>query len=412
MEVVTPTAGGLTRETTQPGTLMAFESAELYAKISGFLETQTVDIGSKVKKDDVLAVIFDPEAHKAVDLASAQLKHSEATVESVRARIATAKAGIDAAQAALVKSQADVKHFVAELVYRKSELNRIIRLVEQGAVEKKLEDEERERHNSAVAAKDAADAQVLSARAELASAQAKFEEAQADLNEAQSVVAVNQAQLENAEILARYTQIKSAYDGVITERNFFPGAFIRSAAEGGNIPLLAVARIDKLRVVVKVPDRDVPYVDVGDPAEIHIDAIPGQVFKGTVSRFADSEDVGDRTMRTEIDLENTDGRLREGMYGGVTILLKQAEPNSMTIPAKALIEQDGKGSGSVFVVESGKVRKKAVKIGADDGVHVEVITGLSANEQVVVNYNGSIADGLAVKTEAAKLEKPIGSSDH
>ncbi len=389
---------------------MPYESAELYAKISGFLETQTVDIGSKVKKDQVLAVIFDPEAHKAVDLASAQLKHSEATVETVRARIATAKAGIDSAQAALVKSQADVKHFVAELQYRQSELNRIIRLVQQGAVEKKLEDEERERYSSAVAAKDAADAQVLSAKADLASANAKLEEAQADLNEAQSVVAVNQAQLENAEILAKYTQIKSAYDGVITERNFFPGAFIRSAAEGNNIPLLAVARTDKLRVVVKVPDRDVPYVDEGDPAEIQIDAFPNRIFKGTVSRFSNSEDVGDRTMRTEIDLDNTDGKLRAGMYGGVTIVLNEAAEKSMTIPAKALIRQDGKGSGSVYVVENGKVHLKNVQIGSDNGVNVEVISGLNPTDEVVVNYNGSIAEGLAVKTEKAKLEKPMESS--
>ncbi|HEU5115474.1 MAG TPA: efflux RND transporter periplasmic adaptor subunit, partial [Isosphaeraceae bacterium] len=132
--------------------------------------------------------------------------------------------------------------------------------------------------------------------------------------------------------------------------------------------------------------------------------------KGTVSRFSNSEDTGDRTMRTEIDLDNKDGKLRAGMYGGVTIVLSQAEENALTIPAKALIEQDGAGSGSVYVVENGKVRKKNVQIGSDNGVNVEVISGLNLSDEVVVNYNGSIADGLAVKTEKAKLEKPLGSS--
>jgi hypothetical protein len=129
-----------------------------------------------------------------------------------------------------------------------------------------------------------------------------------------------------------------------------------------------------------------------------------------VARFSHSEDVGDRTMRTEIDLENKDGKLRAGMYGGVTIVLEKAGKDAMTVPAKALISQDGAGSGSVFVVEGGKVHKKDVKIGSDNGVNVEVFSGLNASDQVVVNYNGSIAEGLAVKAEQAKLEKLAESS--
>ena len=208
-----------------------------------------------------------------------------------------------------------------------------------------------------------------------------------------------------ARVIADYTRITSPYDGVITARNFFRGDFIRSAADGNSVPILSVSRVDKLRLVVKVPDRDVPFVDRGDPAEIHVDAIPERTFRGTVSRFADSEDPSDRTMHTEIDLDSEGGLLREGMYGSVEIVLNPASEQALTIPSKSLIHQDGKGQGAIYLVRDGMVVRQEVQIGKDNGVTVEVLGGLKPEDAVVVSYSGSISDGLAVRSEGLKRGK-------
>ncbi len=103
-----------------------------------------------------------------------------------------------------------------------------------------------------------------------------------------------------------YTKITSPYNGVVIFRGeaVHPGAFIQSADKGMNEPMLTVAQDDRMRTVIPVPDRDVPFCDLGDPAIIHVDALNDREFKGTVSRIAESEDVNDRTMRVEVDLAN------------------------------------------------------------------------------------------------------------
>ena len=165
--------------------------------------------------------------------------------------------------------------------------------------------------------------------------------------------------------------------------------------------MLAVARTDRVRVVVQVPDRDVPFVDRGDRAIVQVDALPGKKFPAVVSRFADSEDPSDRTMHTEIDLDNSSDLLREGMYGNVTIILEPARKNALTVPSNCLIERNGRGDGAVYVVRDGKIDRRDVQVGKDNGKEVEILKGIAPGDQVVVRYTGSISEGLAVNAEPA-----------
>ena len=121
-----------------------------------------------------------------------------------------------------------------------------------------------------------------------------------------------------------------------------------------------------MRTIVQVPDPDVPFCNLGDPATVRIDALGGRVFKGKVSRMAEAEDLKDRTMRVEIDLPNPDGMLRDGMYGRAIIELEPPSKN-LTIPATCLIEQNGNGEGAVFVVRDGKVKRVPIRVGKDSG---------------------------------------------
>jgi HlyD family secretion protein len=408
VEVAHPRQGGIERTTTQAGSVHAFEHAALYAKVSGYLKAQNVDIGDRVKPGQILAVIDDPEVDKAVDQNQAALDQSQAKVRVAEAKIRSAQAAKAAAEAMVKQAQTMVAAKLSNEVLQAKQLKRIAGLVARDAVEMKLEDEQKDRFDVATAEVGVARAEVISAQAQVMNKEALVEEARADLIEAQANVEVAQANLGRAKVMQDYTRITSPYDGVITVRSFHRGDFIRSASEGGNVPVLAVARTNLMRVVLPVPDTDVPFVNKGDKATLHIVALPGKTFTGVVSRYSESEDSQSRNMRTEVDLPNPDDNLREGMFGRVTLILQAAAPNSVTIPSSGLIGQSGTGSGSVYVVRDGKARKVDVQVGNDNGVESEILSGLTTEDLVITSYNGSITDGTPVHAEL----KPAARSGH
>ncbi len=403
VEVAHPREGGLERKLQQVCSVHAFQYAQLYSKVSGFLKVQHVDIGDRVKKDQLLAVIDVPELLAAVDQADKALDQAKANVQVAEAKIRSAQALKRASEATVEQTKAEVAAKTSFREYRDKQKERIRGLVARQAVEEKLLDEAIDQDEAALGAERTAQAAVLSAQADLASKQALIEQAQADMIEAKANVGVAEANLEKARVMAGYTKITSPYDGVITLRSFHIGDFVRSASEGGGVPVLAVARTDLMRVVIPVPDRDVPFTDKQDKATIVLDALPGRDFHGAVSRFSESENPADRNMRTEVDLPNKDGKLREGMYGKVTILLEPAAAGSVTVPSSSLIRESNAGEGQVYVVRDGKAHKVDVRIGMDNGNETEVVKGLSATDQVIVRYNGALTDGAPVTAESAKL---------
>jgi RND family efflux transporter MFP subunit len=190
---------------------------------------------------------------------------------------------------------------------------------------------------------------------------------------------------------------------VVTKRNFHPGDFVRSADAGGErMPVLAVERTDIMRVIIQVPERDVPFVDCGDPAVVEVDALPGVVFKTRgddkveVSRLAASEDPHTRMMRTEVHVKNPEGKLRRGMFGRVTLTLQVGMPGAFRIPSAALSGKAGAGKGTVRVIRNGKVALVPVACGADNGSEVEILSGLTTEDRVILRAAGPVSEGAAV----------------
>ncbi|WP_406698266.1 efflux RND transporter periplasmic adaptor subunit [Singulisphaera sp. Ch08] len=397
VQVVHPERGGLTRTSTQIGSVHPFQQAHLYAKVSGYLKWQGVDIGSHVKKGEILAKIDNPEAVKEVDRAVAALKQAQTQVAQSKARIETARADVKASEAAVAKAKASIGSSVSRRKYREKELARYRDLRARQAVPQQIVDEYKDHFETSVAEERAAEAELDSTKALLASSVAKVDQAKADLDEAKANVEMIDEVLAKDKVMVAYTTIKSPYDGVITLRNFFEGDFIRSAVEGNERPLLTVARTDMMRVVTYVPDRDVPLTDLGDPAVVTLDALPGHRFAGKVSRFSNSEEPETRTMRTEIDLENPNGLLREGMYGIATIILNNNTAN-LTIPTGCLTGTSDHDRSSVFVLKEGKAHQVEIKLGADNGIRVEVLAGLKPDDEVIVDTQ-SISDGTPIIVE-------------
>ncbi len=403
VKVVHPQQGGMTRTTTMPGTLHAFQYADLFAKASGYLRAQVVDIGDTVEKGQLLAEVYDPERHQQVQLAAAEVERWKAAIAQAEARKTAAEAAVSAAEAEIAVNQAEVSRAEALRRFREKEYLRYIELARHQAVDQRVADEREEEFESTKAAEERAKAAVKAAKADLAKAIAQVISAEADIRRERAELRVAQERLTQTQILANYTRITSPYSGVVTQRNFHDGDFIREAIHGDVLPILQVARTDLIRCIVYIPDRDTPLLDRGDPAVVRIDALGGEEFKGVVTRFSGYELPTNRTMRTEVDLPNSSGRLRIGMYGAVSILLEPPS-NFLTIPSKALKELQG-SSGSVYVVEDQHARLRPIQIGRDDGIRCEVQSGLSTDDQVIVQYTGSMEDGEPV------IPEPTGDVD-
>jgi HlyD family secretion protein len=406
VKVISPRPGGINRLCTQPGSVEPFEAADLYSKVSGFLIEQNVDIGYRVHAGDVLARLSVPEYEKQVKEDTANVARAGARVDQMQAAITTAKADLGAATAAISLAQAEKKSKESYRAYREKQRDRIKDLVASHSLEAKLADENEDQFQAAVSSDLAAAEAVNAARQKEGAARARVAQARADLRYAEAEVETAKDKLEQSKVLLDYTVIRSPYTGVVTQRNFHPGDFIRSAdagyAKGERVPVLAVERTDVMRVVIQVPERDVPFVDCGDPAVVEVDALPGVVFetrgsdKVEVSRLAASEDPQTRMMRTEVHVKNPDGKLRRGMFGRVTLKLQVGAPGAFRIPSAALFGKAGDGKGMVRLVRAGKAALVPVRIGADNGSDVEILSGVMAEDRVIIRAAGPLSEGSAV----------------
>ena len=191
-----------------------------------------------------------------------------------------------------------------------------------------------------------------------------------------------------------YATIRAPFDGVITDRLVDPGAFVRSAAEGVTRPLLTISKIDRLRLALEIPETDTPFVRIGTPVSIDVKALHTEPIKATITRTAVAIKPETRTMRAEVDLPNADGKLAPGMYAQVTINLESKE-QAMVIPSKA-IRVKGRNL-FVLVDDAGIVQSRDISIGYDDGIWVEVLTGLTDDERIITSAGSDIAPGSPIK---------------
>lgn len=393
---VLPTPGGSSRQTTLPCAAHWHDYSHLYAKASGYLAELKVDIGSHVKQGERLARVDVPELEQDVALAEATLEHAQAAVQQGEARRKAAAAEQRAAAAACTKAEADIERWAAECSFREKEHRRFQELLQSESVQGALVDEKLFQWQSVQAAKRSAESAVLNAREQASAAAARVELAEADLGVVKAQAKIAQEGVEKARMYASFATIVSPYDGVITARNFHKGDFIRAADKGTERPLLVVGRTDMMRVVVQIPDREVPFAHVNDPVTIEFDALPGKPVQATLSRIAHSEDATTRTMRAEVDVPNPDGVILDQMYGRMHIVFEPAA-NTLRLPSVCLVGDLGQGRSQVLVVRDGKARLQPVAVGAHDGVSCEILDGLKPDDRVIIRPPANLTEGTTVE---------------
>ncbi len=402
VEVITPKPGGIPRLCTQPGSVEPFLAAALYAKVFGQLKTLTVDIGDRVQKGDLLAEIEIPEREAEVTKNKAKIDDAKAKLAQTEARKAEAEAEARAAEASVKLATIMVKAKSSFRKYREGQLNRIKDLVAKKAEDQRLQDEQEDYYVSALEAENGAMEKVNAEHERAIAAHAKIVRVGADIEAAKADIEVAKAELANSEVWVRYGKIRSPFDGVITQRGYLQGDFIKTGEQSGNTPILTVASTDVLRVVIPVPDQDVMYIVPGKPAILTFDALPDVTYKTTggnkvvVSRLAQAEDYQTRLMRVEVDIQNKDGRLKQGMYGRAILVLTEGTKDAVQIPSAALTGRADGGKGTVRIVRDGKIQTVPVKYGTDNGIDVEILSGLSLQDQVVSGMNVPVPDGTPV----------------
>lgn len=391
-----PTQKTLELYTTQPGRIEAFEEAPLYSKVSGYVEKVLVDIGDHVKKNDVLIKLWIPELQDDVEQKEALLAQAEAEVHQAEAAVKAAQAVVTTASAAVAQFQAGVARADAEFERAKAEHARMEQLAARGSVTQKLVEEALNQFRSAEAAHQEAKARVDSAQAVLQEAEAGVEKAAADLGAAQAHLRVAKAELARAATMLSYAAMKAPFDGVVTLRQVDTGHYVQPAG-GGMSPLMVVARHDQVRIFVDVPEMEAVLVDAGeegDAVTLTIPALAGRQLQANVRRTSWSLDPANRSLRAEIDIPNPEGALRPGMYATAAILLDK-RVDVLTLPTAAIV-RDGRDT-YCCTVESGKITRRKIELGLRSGAEVEVLSGLSAKDTVVLARAESLTTGQSVE---------------
>lgn len=402
---VQPKRQSLRRNVEQPGVVMAYEEAQLFGRVPGYVGKIHVDIGQSVigpkfdgkgiesSPGQLLAEISVPEIEEEVHQKKAYVLQAKAEVEQAKRALAASEASIATAAASVVEAKALGERW-------ESESKRVQGLVASGVVDAQTHDETLNQFK-------AAKARVQSTEAAEIKAKADRDKAIADVATAESRVVVAEADARRVAAQLAYAKIRAPFDGVVTRRKVNVGDLVQPSA-GKAEPLFAIARLDPVRIVIAIPEADAAFIrDKGD-VSLRIPALAEPHLKGTVTRTSWALEPGSRTLRAEVELPNADGRLRPGMY--VTAQINSALPEAWTLPTAALVKQGD--TMFCFRVEEGKAIRTNVRIGRTEGAFTEVsgwqtassppaLSPLTGSETIIANPAG-IVDGQAINLAKSK----------
>jgi RND family efflux transporter MFP subunit len=220
-------------------------------------------------------------------------------------------------------------------------------------------------------------------------------------NANKAIVEADKAAVQQFEALVSFEKIYAPFDGVITARNTDIGDLINSGSNGGvKTDLFHISQPGKLRVYVNVPEEYSRGVKAGMTADLSLAEFPGRKFPGKLVRTADAINVATRTLLIEIDVDNPAGTLLTGSYAEVHLQVS-SQASTFLIPVNTLLfRSEGLRVG---IVRDGKVELAAVTPGHDFGDQIEIVSGLKADDQVIVNPPDSILSGQEVQIVQATL---------
>jgi RND family efflux transporter MFP subunit len=363
-----------------PATVEPFQSARLFARVSGYVKTWNAELGAPVKSGDVLAVIDTPDLDQ-------ELMQSRSDLNQATAAVAQAEAELAESQATLESTKADLKRAEADLALANSRLKRRQSLFDKNAATADDLD-------TAIRDRDARQADIAAAEAVVTRQAANLNTQAAVIASRKAAVESQQANVKRLEELHGFRNIVAPFDGVVTQRNAEVGQLVSAGGNATQDELYVVAQTDRVRVQTPVPQSEALGIRNGSAVTIRIPELPGEDKAATVTRTSQSVDRDARTLLAEVELPNADGRLYPGIYAEVLVETHAAQ-TTWVVPSNTLRMQVD-GPHVVVANETGTLEVRPVQLGRDFGRTVAVLEGLSGNEDLVVNPTDDLRNGMAV----------------
>lgn len=341
---------------TANGTLAAFDQSTAGVKVAGRLSSISVDLGSVVRRGQMIAQI-EPNDYKL------RVQQSEAALSQARARLGLSPDGTDDKVSA--EQTGTVRQAKAQLDEARLNRERTVRLVEQGVIAK--------------ADFDAADATFKVA-------QSRYQDALEEIRNRQALLAQRRSELALARQQLADTAVYAPLDGIVQLKRASVGEYLAAGA-----PVVDIVRMNPLRLRAEVPERDAATVRFGQNVRVSIEG-DGKIYLGQIKRLSPVITQQNRMLVVEADVQN-DGNLRPGSFAKAEIVTNDAKM-AVTVPNNAIVTFAG--IEKVIVVQNGKALEKPITTGRRSGDWTEILAGINVGDQVIVDP-GNLQSGMAVE---------------
>jgi multidrug efflux pump subunit AcrA (membrane-fusion protein) len=352
------------------GSLAGDQQTDVAPSIAGKVVAIGVELGSYVKRGQMIVKLDDVDLKLRVEQASAQLEQAKTALKQAEEKI-----GLQRGHAINLNTVPEVVAARVALELAEKNLQRSEKLIESGDVSRSAFDEQKARRDQL---KEAYEAELARARQNLAA-----------VENAKATVLSAESQLNLARRSLSYALVFSPIDGYVAERTADLGEYVAPTAK-----VATIVKINPLRIRIDIPEQAIPEIKVGQSVSLVTSAWPDKSFSGRIARTSPSVSVDSRTLTVEAEIENSSGALKPGQFATVRILQPRPEP-AVLVPARAIRTEAG--TSRVFVIKNGQAQQRLVQLGVTEGDLVEVKTGVTADEQVAVSNVDQLSDGTTVK---------------
>jgi len=352
------------------GSLAANQQTDVAPETSGKVAAVGVDIGSSVKRGQMLVRLEDADFKDRAAQAEAQLDQAKATLDQNRAKI-----GLRPGQKFAPENVPEVRAARAALDLADKNLRRYEKLVESGDISRATYDQQ-------VSQRDQASEQY---QALIHQAQQNF----ATVANSQAAVEMAQSQLSLAKRNLTYTTVSAPMAGYVLDRPADIGEYISPQQK-----VATIVSLNPLRARIDVPEQAISQIRQGESVSVSVSAYPDRNFSGRVARVSPSVTATSRTLTVEADVDNPNAELKPGQFATIRILLPHNAP-AVLVPQRAL--RTISGATYVFVIKNGFAQQRLVQSGQTEGDLVELKSGVAADEIVAISNVDQLSDGAAVR---------------
>jgi multidrug efflux pump subunit AcrA (membrane-fusion protein) len=352
------------------GSLTGDEQTDVAPQMAGKVVAVGVDMGSYVKRGQMIVRLDDVDAKLRVQQMQAQVDQMKASL-----RQAEEKIGVRPGQSFDLNKIPEVGNAKVALDLAEKNLRRSEKLIESGDISRSLYDQQkaqrdqlREVYEGALSLGRQNYAAVMTARANVASAESQLNLARRNLS---------------------YAAVLSPIDGFVSERTADLGEYVSTSSK-----VATIVRINPLRVRIDIPEQAIPSISVGQSVSVTTSAWPDKNFSGRIARVSPNVTPASRTLTVEAEVENSSGALKPGQFATVRILQSRAQP-AVLVPARAVRTEAG--VNRVFVIKDGHAQERLVQLGQTEGDLVQIRNGIAGDEQVATSNVEQLSDGMAVR---------------